>query len=186
MSDLWIFAYGSLMWRPGFAFEEVQPARISGAHRGLCVYSFVHRGTPGRPGLVLGLDAGGRCDGVAYRVSAMNRKGVIAYLRAREQVTRVYREAERSIELPAQEHRKVRSVCYMVDRTHRQYAGRLPLDVQAGLVRDARGQSGRNIDYVVNTIRHLREQGIHDAGMERLLVRLGRGARARCGPIEGK
>ena len=85
--DLWVFAYGSLMWRPGFQFEERRPARAMGAHRALCVYSFVHRGTPEKPGLVLGLDQGGNCRGILYRVAAARRAETIAYLRAREQAT---------------------------------------------------------------------------------------------------
>src|SRR4029077_12938186 len=90
--DLWVFGYGSLIWRPGFDHLERQPARLIGAHRALCVFSHVHRGTPERPGLVLGLDFGGACRGVAYRVAGKKRAEVIAYLRAREQATNVYRE----------------------------------------------------------------------------------------------
>src|SRR5262249_660634 len=88
-NDLWVFAYGSLMWRPDFPFAERIEARLVGAHRALCVYSFVHRGTPERPGLVLGLDHGGTCRGIAYRVAAADRSNTVAYLRAREQVTSV-------------------------------------------------------------------------------------------------
>ena len=87
--DLWVFGYGSLMWRPGFAFIEQVPARLIGEHRALCVYSFDHRGTPEKPGLVLGLDRGGSCRGVAFHVTGAKRGPVMAYLRERELVTDV-------------------------------------------------------------------------------------------------
>ena len=87
-ADLWVFGYGSLLWRPGFAFTEKVPARVTGLHRSLCIYSFVHRGTPERPGLVLGLDRGGACRGIAFRVAAAEREAMVAYLREREQVDR--------------------------------------------------------------------------------------------------
>src|SRR5580658_5621769 len=125
--ELWVFGYGSLMWRPGFAHIERVPARLVGLHRALCVFSFVHRGTPERPGLVLGLDRGGMCRGIAYRVAAAARAETVAYLRAREQVTSVYLEAMRRIELEDQPRRQVRALCYTVDRSHAQYAGRLTL-----------------------------------------------------------
>src|SRR5499426_4395325 len=111
--DLWVFAYGSLIWRPGFDHLERVPARLIGAHRALCVYSFVHRGTPERPGLVLGLDHGGMCRGVAYRVAAKRRAKTIAYLRAREQVTSVYRECTRPIWLKRNPEQRVPALCYM-------------------------------------------------------------------------
>jgi glutathione-specific gamma-glutamylcyclotransferase len=76
--DLWVFGYGSLIWRPGFTYAERVPARLIGAHRALCVYSFVHRGTPENPGLVLGLDHGGTCRGIAYRVVVQDRAATLA------------------------------------------------------------------------------------------------------------
>ncbi len=90
--DLWVFGYGSLIWNPGFAFVEQVPARLIGEHRSLCIYSLVHRGTPEKPGLVLGLDRGGACQGIAFRVAPEHRDATVAYLREREQVTSVYRE----------------------------------------------------------------------------------------------
>ena len=95
--DLWVFAYGSLMWRPGFSYLERVSARLYGAHRALCVLSHVHRGTPERPGLVLGLDRGGTCRGIAYRTPAKDRDATVAYLRERGQVTAVYRETMRTV-----------------------------------------------------------------------------------------
>jgi hypothetical protein len=99
MDDFWVFGYGSLMWRPGFAHEETRQARLFGYHRALCVRSFVHRGTPERPGLVLGLDRGGSCHGVAFRVRPADRDTVTEYLRARELVTNVYLETTRKVRL---------------------------------------------------------------------------------------
>src|SRR3989475_10967160 len=90
--DLWVFGYGSLMWRPDFEYIEKVPARLIGEHRALCVYSFDHRGTPEKPGLVLGLDRGGACRGIAFRVAPELRESTIDYFRGREQTTHGYRE----------------------------------------------------------------------------------------------
>ena len=171
--DLWVFAYGSLMWRPDFPFVERTEARLVGAHRALCVYSFVHRGTPERPGLVLGLDHGGTCRGLAYRVSVKKRADVIAYLRKREQVTSVYREVIRPIWLRSEPAQRVPGLCYVVDRGHPQYAGRLSLEQQLHHVRQGHGQSGANRDYVVATVAALEQLGYRETELHRLAALLG-------------
>jgi len=173
--DLWVFGYGSLLWRPGFSFHERLPARLIGAHRALCVYSFVHRGTPERPGLVLGLDRGGACRGVAFRVDAAARAATIAYLRAREQVTSVYRETVRSVWLNEDPQQRVQALCYVVDRGHPQYAGRLTLAQQLHHVRQGHGQSGPNRDYVLETVNALAALGYRESELHLLADRL-RGA----------
>jgi cation transport protein ChaC len=170
--DLWVFAYGSLMWRPEFPFVERVEARLPGAHRALCVYSFVHRGTPERPGLVLGLDRGGTCRGIAYRVAARERDRTVAYLRAREQVTMVYRESIRHIRLALSPERAVPALCYMVNREHVQYAGRLTLEQQLRHVRQGHGRSGANRDYLVQTVRALEQLGYRETELHRLAARL--------------
>ena len=170
--DLWVFGYGSLIWRPGFEFLDRVPARVVGLHRSLCVYSFVHRGTPERPGLVLGLDIGGACRGIAYRVAARHRPETLAYLRAREQVTSVYRETVRMVWLAGKPEHSVEAVCYAIDRGHEQYAGRLTLDQQLHLVRQGHGRSGNNRDYVIETVSALETLGIRDRELHVLAERL--------------
>ncbi|HSG95105.1 MAG TPA: gamma-glutamylcyclotransferase [Afifellaceae bacterium] len=166
MSEFWVFGYGSLMWRPGFAHAEIRPARLAGVHRSLCVYSWVHRGTREQPGLVLGLDHGGACCGLAFRVEIEDRDTVIDYLRQREQVTNVYREVVRPVAL--NDGRRVPALAYVVDRHHDQYAGRLDLKTQQRLVLAAQGRSGANVDYVLATARRLGEFAIADAALLKL------------------
>lgn len=170
--DLWVFGYGSLMWRPGFDFIERVPARLIGEHRALCVYSFVHRGTPEKPGLVLGLDRGGACRGIAFRVAESNRAATVAYLREREQVTNVYREVMRSVWLADDARRRVSALVYVVDRGHAQYAGRLSPADQLRLVRQGHGVSGPNRDYVLSTVHALEAEGCRDPQLHRLAAQL--------------
>jgi glutathione-specific gamma-glutamylcyclotransferase len=173
--DLWVFGYGSLMWRPGFEFVEHVPARLIGLHRALCVYSFVHRGTPERPGLVLGLDRGGMCRGIAFRVAAASGDATIAYLRAREQVTTVYLETWRRIELEEAARRQVRALCFVVDRSHVQYAGRLTLAESVHHVRQGHGSSGANRDYVLETVQALEALGYRETELHLIAERLNSG-----------
>jgi cation transport protein ChaC len=170
MGDFWVFGYGSLMWKPGFEPLERRHALLRGAHRSLCVHSHVHRGTPQRPGLVLGLDRGGACRGIALRAPAAQADRILADLRARELVTAGYLERWRRIELRG--GGSAEALVYLVDRAHGQYAGKLDPEEIVSIVRGAQGQSGRNPEYVLNTVQHLREEGIRDHVLEGIAARL--------------
>jgi cation transport protein ChaC len=168
--DLWVFGYGSLMWRPGFPFVERRHAHLYGYHRSLCVLSHVHRGTPDNPGLVLGLDRGGRCHGVAFRVATPEAEATVHYLREREQVTAVY--LERRLPVRLDDGRKVAALAYVADKNHAQYAGRLSFEDVLRLVRQGQGVSGRNPDYVRSTHEHLLGMGVVDPLLQRIIKAL--------------
>jgi len=164
--DMWVFAYGSLMWRPGFPRTRGVRAHIYGYHRDLCVWSWVHRGSRAHPGLVLGLDRGGSCVGIAHRVDAASRDAVIAYLYARELVTDVYLPVVRSCRIEGEG--VAPALVFVVDRAHPQYAGRVDSALAARTVRQARGQSGDNIEYFTNTMTHLDALGIRCPRLDRI------------------
>ena len=171
MSDFWVFGYGSLMWRPGFVHRGAERALLYGYRRALCVRSFVHRGTEERPGLVLGLDRGGSCVGMAFRVDPENSDAVTQYLRERELVTHVYHE--RMLQIRLENGERVKALGYIVDQRHIQYSGPLGVEEAARQVVGAIGKSGANEDYVANTVEHLRELNIRDHWLESVASRVG-------------
>ncbi len=168
--ELWVFGYGSLMWRPGFVYGERHKALLRGWRRRLCIYSHVYRGTSDRPGLVLGLDQGGACHGVAFQVEAALREATVRYLRDRELVTAVY--LEKMVPVTLADGRRVSALAYVADRAHGQYAGALPRAQILRLIRQGVGQSGDNAEYVLATRDHLRELGIVDRELEWLAAQL--------------
>lgn len=164
--DIWVFGYGSLMWNPGFDFLEKRPALLRGYHRAFCIYSEHYRGTRERPGLVLGLDRGGSCRGIAFRVAQTAARDVLGYLWDREMVTSVY--APRTV-APWIDGCRIDAEAFVVARKHIQYAGRLDDAAAAGIIRQGVGISGPNRDYLENTVRHLDALGIRDCPLHRLL-----------------
>jgi cation transport protein ChaC len=164
----WVFGYGSLMWRPGFAYLDRQAATLHGRRRAFCIYSVHHRGTYARPGLVLGLAPGGAVRGAAYRIADADWDAVYAYLREREQPTETYVEARVHIRLAG--GRRVEALTFLSDKGHPQWAGVLSLSRQAELIAGATGLSGRNVDYLRDLVAHLREDAIRDGAMETLLA----------------
>lgn len=165
-----MFGYGSLMWRPGFPFAERAAAVLHGRRRAFCIYSVHHRGTPQRPGLVLGLAPGGSVRGAAYRVADEAWPETYAYLREREQPTETYVEACVAVRLA--DGRRIEATTFLSDTGHPQWAGALDAERQARLIAGARGLSGRNIDYLRDLVDHLRAEGIRDRAMERLMDRV--------------
>ena len=164
--DLWLFAYGSLMWDPGFAYCAAKPALLYGHHRRFCVYSHGHRGTPERPGLVLGLDRGGACKGIAYRIPAVDVPDALAYLWAREMQSRVYQMKALRVRLKG--GRIVKAYAFVVDRTHRDYAGDLSLAQTARLIRQGVGRRGSAHQYLENAVQELTRLGLIDGPLHRL------------------
>jgi glutathione-specific gamma-glutamylcyclotransferase len=167
--QVWIFAYGSLMWRPGFDHDLMLDAWLHGYHRALCVYSWVHRGTQERPGLVLGLDRGGSCRGRALAIAPEREAEVLAYLDERELVTDVYQRRRLRVRTA---HGRVPAWCYVVRQDHVQYAGKLDQDRLLELVQHGAGRSGRCCDYLVSTVSHLEQIGIADGPLHALAKRL--------------
>ena len=171
--DRWVFGYGSLMWRPGFAFVERRTALLHGRRRAFCIYSVHHRGVPERKGLVLGLAPGGATRGVAYRVAEADWPQTYAYLLEREQPTETYFEAWARVRLDHKEAGEtVLALVFLSNVDHPQWAGVMDLEAQARLIAGASGLSGRNVDYLRDLVSHLREAGVADRVMEQLLVRV--------------
>ncbi|MEM8753749.1 MAG: gamma-glutamylcyclotransferase [Pseudomonadota bacterium] len=180
-TDLWVFAYGSLMWKPGFAYAERRRARLPGFARRFCLDSITYRGTPDYPGLVLALDeaAEGWCEGVAYRAPPEARGAVHEYLRARELVT--YSYLERFLPIELEDGRGVDALAYVMDRSHAQYRGGLSPDQQAEVIANAAGPAGSNLEYFRNTVAHLVEIGAEDDELSRLGELVEAAARRRAG-----
>lgn len=158
--DLWVFGYGSLMWDPGFKVQQTVVARLYGYHRRLCLWSVHYRGTREHPGLVLGLDHGGSCNGIALRVARKHSTAAAAYLLKREMLNNAYRPVIKNVYL---RHRvRVAALTFVCKQEHPQFARPLSVADTVAVVLAAAGASGKNCDYVLNTVQHLRELGISD------------------------
>ena len=166
---VWVFAYGSLMWNPEFAFAEARPGFLHGFHRSFCLYSRDYRGTPERPGLVLGLDRGGSCRGIVYRLPPDRIGEALDLIWVREMTGQVYRMRRVAVRTP---HGTVAAHACIVRRASPDYAGRLSLDEAARLLATAVGGRGSGRDYLANTVRHLEELGIRDGLLHRIAARV--------------
>ncbi len=169
--DFWFFAYGSLMWNPEFDYLRSETAKLYGYQRRLCLWSVAYRGTIEIPGLVMGLDTGGSCVGRALLISEVSADKVIEKLNQREMVTGAYQSALKTVHLQSGE--RVNAVCLMARRNHPQYVSKLDIPTTAEIVQHAEGPRGKNSEYVLNTVRHLRKMGIVAEALEAVAERLG-------------
>lgn len=160
--ELWVFGYGSLMWKPGFEFLEKSQARLYGYNRRLCIYSFRHRGTPQRPGLVFGLDRGGSCSGIAFRIAGDRSAEVTETLWHREMSSGVYQPTMATIDIGG---RRVKAGTFVANTRHRQYCAERDPVVMKKLIMQGVGESGANPEYVFNTVAHLDELGVPDRAL---------------------
>lgn len=165
--DLWVYGYGSLIWRPEFNFSENRPALLHGYHRSLCLWSRVNRGTPERPGLVFGLDAGGSCRGMVYRIPAAEVAHTLTALWKREMPSGAYIPKWLSCSTKPGE---VQALAFVMDRSKDAYVSGLTHEQLVAIVRDAHGTYGSCTEYVLETAQALQEAGIHDRKLD-VLVR---------------
>lgn len=168
-SDLWLFGYGSLIWNPGMPAAETIHARVRGYHRGLYLWSRVNRGTPEQPGLVLALDRGGSCTGVAFRLDGANAMPHLQALWRREMMMGSYRPAWLPCSLA--DGRRVPALAFVMRRDVPTYTGKLPDAVVKAVFGCARGRYGTTLDYVSRTVDALRKSGMPDRALEALLRR---------------
>lgn len=165
----WVFAYGSLLWNPLFPVAEMRPATLRGLHRRFCLWSWASRGTRESPGLVLGLDRGGACCGVALRLPAPLALDELHLLWRREMVVGSYRPSWVRV---AAGGREIVALTFVVRRDHPQYAGRLSLGQEVDVLGKAGGAFGSSRDYLERTRVALIAHGIFDPYLEELAARL--------------
>lgn len=167
--DVWFFAYGSLLWKTGFDVSVKRRARLYGWHRSFCVSSKTYRGTPERPGLSLGLDLGGSCNGYAFKIMAANRAGVFSKLTEREMPEEIY--SCRQVKLYTLEG-ELTAITLTVNRDHYLYCSNMTVDEIAKRIASCHGKMGSNRDYLENTARYLEDCGICDHLLNTLLDRV--------------
>ena len=165
--DLWVFGYGSLMGSPGFRYAEKETALARGYHRALCILSSRYRGTPEKPGLVMGLCRGGSCWGMAFRVPQSRAQHVLDTLWKREMLNRVYKPTV--IRVTAAPGRRILALAFVADTAHKQFVRELDLHGRARLVAQGIGQRGRCVDYIRNTLEHMLALGVNDPHLARVL-----------------
>jgi cation transport protein ChaC len=167
-TPLWVFGYGSLIWKPELDFDLRVPARVHGYHRRLCLRSVMYRGTAESPGIVAGLDRGGSCAGVLFRVPAAAVRAQFPGLWERELVLGSY--APRWLRTRRLDRGTlVRALAFVVRRDAVNYCGQIDETQLISIVATARGRLGSSLEYLQRTVAALRDVGLRDQHLERLL-----------------
>jgi cation transport protein ChaC len=174
-APVWVFGYGSLIWNPCFHFVERRVVTVAGWHRRFCLWTSIGRGTPDRPGLMLGLEPGGSCRGVAFRIGEAEVESELDIVWRREMVTAAYRPTWVTAR---GEGETLRAIAFTINRAHPRYAGRLPAARIVEALATARGPVGPCCEYLFNTVAHLEELGVPDRRL-RALCRAVRERQAR-------
>ena len=167
--DVWLFGYGSLMWNPIIHYVERRAGHIFGYHRSYCLRTGMGRGTPERPGLTLGLESGGSCRGILFRVAGDIAEDELDFVWNREMISQAY--TPRLVNAYIDSGR-VRAIAFVINPEHIGYTGKLTLKETAEAIATAHGRLGRCSEYLENTVLHLDELGIADGPMHRLLLRV--------------
>lgn len=162
---IWVFGFGSLIWNPAFRFVERRRARIHGFHRQFCLWARAGRGSPERPGLMLSLEPGGSCTGVAYRLSARSAPIELDVIWRREMFTMAYRPVWTTAHTSLGPEP---AIAFSANRQHERYVPGLEDAEVARLLATGAGPMGRCCDYLFDTVEHLRRLGIRDRWLEAL------------------
>ncbi len=163
--DVWLFGYGSLMWNPTIHYVERRAAKLYGYHRQFCLWTHMGRGTPEQPGLMLGLQSGGSCNGIAYRVEADIADHELSVVWNREMVSGAY--VPKIVQIRTN-GAPVNAIAFVINQNHDRYAGRLPDETIVDAIAKAEGPIGRCCNYLFNTVENLDELGIGDGPMHSL------------------
>jgi cation transport protein ChaC len=168
-AGVWVFAYGSLIWNPAFHFTDRVVGTVYGFHRRFCLWTHLGRGCPERPGLVLGLERGGSCRGVAYHIAADLAREELDIIWRREMLSDAYLPRWVAVRTPMA---TLRAITFTINQAHERYARKLSDEEAAAAIACASGFLGACADYLINTVDHLAALGIHDRPLERLRARV--------------
>ena len=160
LNSMWVFGYGSLIWNPALYFTEKKRGTVHGYHRRFCLWSTIGRGSPSRPGLMLGLERGGSCKGIFYKIDRREIRTELDIVFRRELITAAYRPTWVSARILGKSPFK--AIAFVINRDHNRYAGMLDDETVIQTIADAKGTLGSCSDYLYETVLQLENLGMPD------------------------